>query len=158
MHIFIGADHRGFSLKNELIEWLTLQGYQVEDCGNTIHDPDDDYPEFAFAVAKRVTVTPESRGIVLCGSGVGVTIAANKVQGVRCATALNVHQVAHGRDREDMNVLALESDYLSLDQAKPLVEAFLTAPFSASERSLRRLGAIKEYEATHYAPLSSHSD
>lgn len=118
----------------------------VVDCGNAALQPGDDYPLFALAVAEKVVGEPGSLGIVICGSGVGVTIAANKVKGARCATAYNLNQIIHGRESDDMNVLALESDYLSLEAAQPMIEAFMTTPFQPTERAQRRLAQIAAYE------------
>jgi len=146
MNIYIGADHRGFELKERIKYWLQERGVVVIDCGNATLQPGDDYPQFAFAVAEKVVGESGSLGIVICGSGVGVTIAANKVKGARCAAAYNVNQVIHGRDREDINVLALHSDYLSLEAVQPMIEAFMTTPFQPTERAQRRLAQIATYE------------
>ena len=146
MQVYIGSDHGGFELKNYLKEWLVEQGYSVEDCGNTVLDPADDYPIYALSVAKAVASNPESRGILICRSGVGVTIAANKVQGVRASLATNVEEVRHAREHDDLNVLALSGDYISEDEAKEFVAAFLNTDFSQHERHIRRLQQITDYE------------
>lgn len=146
MKIFIGADHRGFIMKKKLLAWLEKQGHEVVDCGNKEFDPTDDFPDFAFAVAKKVTATRGSRGIVLCGSGVGVNIAANKVAGVRASTAINSDEVRLGRQHDDMNVLAISADFTSQPGVKRMVEVFLETEFLAESRFLRRLKKIKEYE------------
>lgn len=146
MNIYIGADHRGFELKERIKYWLQEQGVMVIDCGNATLQPGDDYPPFALAVAEKVVGEPGSLGIVICGSGVGVTIAANKVKGARCATAYNQNQVIHGRESDDMNILALESDYLSLEVAQPMIEAFMVTPFHPTEKAQRRLAQIAAYE------------
>jgi ribose 5-phosphate isomerase B len=142
MTIYIGGDHRGFSLKERLAAWLREQKHDVTDCGNHVHDPNDDFPDFSFLVADRVADDPGSRGIVICGSGGGVTIAANKVKGVRCVTAVHVADVKHNRYADDINVLALSADYTDFDEAKELLEAFLEVEFDASERHVRRLNKI----------------
>jgi ribose 5-phosphate isomerase B len=144
MTIYMGADHRGFHLKERLKVWLSEGGHEVIDCGNRIHDPDDDFPDFSFAVADQVARDAGSRGIVICGSGGGVTIAANKVKGVRCTTAVHVADVKHNRYADDINVLALSSDYTDFDEAKELVEAFLEVKFDKEERHVRRLNKIAE--------------
>ena len=126
MKVYIGADHRGFELKQQLVPWLQKEGHDVVDCGNTVPDPVDDFPDFSFAVADKVAADPErSRGVIICGSGGGVTIAANKVRGIRCATASQLDEVKHNRTNNDVNMIALASDYTSLDQAKELVKMFL---------------------------------
>jgi ribose 5-phosphate isomerase B len=144
MTIYIGADHRGFHLKERLKAWLTEKGHEVIDCGNRVQDPDDDFPDFSFAVADKVSTDAGSRGLVICGSGGGVTIAANKIKGIRCTTAVHVADVKHNRYADDINVLALSSDYTDYDEAIELLEAFLETEFDASERHVRRLNKIAE--------------
>lgn len=146
MKVYLGADHGGFVLKNKLIAWLTEQKYETVDCGNTKLDPTDDFPDFAFAVADRVAADPGGRGIVLCRSAGGVTIAANKVKGIRCVTGVNPVDVAHNRGHDDANVLAIAGDYTNEHEAKELVNTFLTTPFNGEERFVRRLNKIKARE------------
>lgn len=146
MTVYLGADHGGFTLKNTLLEWLKTQGYDAVDCGNTKLDPVDDFPEFAFAVADRVAGDAGSRGIVLCRSAGGMTIAANKVRGVRCVTAVNTKDVTHNRGHDDANVLAIAGDYITEREAKELVNVFLTTPWIGDERFVRRLNKIKARE------------
>lgn len=147
MTIYVGADHRGYHLKEKIIEWLRSEGHDVHDCGNNQYDADDDYPDFSFAVSEKVASDPGSRGIVLCGSGGGVTIAANKIKGIRCTTAVHVADVKHNRMADDINVLALSADYTDIDEAKELVNAFLLVEFEAQERHVRRLNKITERES-----------
>lgn len=147
MKIFIGADHRGFAVKNELRVWLINQGYEVIDSGNTSLDENDDFPVFAKNVAREVQNDPNARGIVLCGSGVGVDVAANKVNGVRCSLGLNAQQVTAGRSDDDMNVLAFAVDFTPLEQIQEMIAAFLRTPFLGEERMLRRINQIKDLEA-----------
>jgi len=146
MTIYIGADHRGFHLKEKLLEWLRAEGQEVVDSGNTIYDPNDDYPDFSIAVSKKVAADPGSRGLVICGSGGGVTIAANKVKGIRCTTAVHVADVKHNRMADDINVLALSADYTDFDEAKELVHAFIFVEFEAAERHVRRINKINAME------------
>src|SRR3989344_610227 len=142
MTIYIGADHRGFHLKEKLKEWLMTKGQDIIDCGNTIYDPDDDYPDFSIAVAEKVSADAGSRGLVICGSGGGVTIAANKVKGIRCTTAVHVADVKHNRESNDVNILSLSADFTDFDEAKELVRAFLYTEFGGEERCVRRLNKI----------------
>ncbi len=144
MTIYIGADHRGFHLKEKLTVWLREQGHDVIDCGNLQYDVDDDFPDYSFAVADKVMVDSGSRGIVICGSGGGVTIAANKVKGIRCATAVHVADVKHNRQNNDMNVIALSSDFTDFDEAKELLTAFVKTDFEAEDRCVRRLNKIAQ--------------
>jgi len=153
MKIFIGADHRGFELKEKIKPWLTKQGYEVVDCGNTVYEKTDDYPDFSFAVADRVASKscppgslPSKMGIVICGSAVGVTVAANKVKGARCSPSLRVDEVKRGREDDDLNILALSGDYMSETQVKAMIMAFLTTPFKGDERHTRRLKKIEARE------------
>lgn len=148
MKIYIGADHRGFELKEKMKPWLTAQGHEVVDCGNTVLDPVDDYPDFAFAVAERVVGEPQSRGIVVCGSGVGVTVAANKIKGARSTTATSAIEVQRGREDDDINVLALSADYVGEVDAQKMITAFLSTGFKNDARHARRLNKIIAREAT----------
>lgn len=143
MKVYLGADHGGFELKKKLIFWLIEQKYEVIDLGNTKLDPLDDFPDFAFAVADKIAAEPDARGIVLCRSAGGVTIAANKVHGIRCVTAVNPIDVAHNRGHDDANILAIAGDYTNENEAKELVKTFLTTPFHGEERFVRRLNKIK---------------
>lgn len=152
MTIYIGADHRGFELKEQLKKWLTEQGHQIEDCGNTVYDPDDDFPDFALAVATEVGQDDQARGIVICGSGVGVSVAANKVKGVRASTAINQDEVHHARAHTDLNVLAISADYTDQSTTQQLVQTFLNTPFDRYPRFQRRLKKIRDYEQQGVLP------
>lgn len=146
MKLFLGADHRGFERKNEIKTWLESLGHEVVDCGNTVLDPLDDYPDFAFAVAQNVAADPNSRGIIFCGSGTSVTIAANKIDGIRAADAFSADEVRHSRKHDDLNVLAIAADYTSTEDAKTYITVFLTEPFSPQEKYIRRIKKIEEQE------------
>ena len=146
MKIYIGADHRGFNLKEAVKKWLIKLGYDVVDCGNFIYDKNDDFPDFSLEVARRVATEAQSLGIVICGSGGGVTIAANKVKGIRCAQAINVPDVTHNRSHDDINVLAIGSDFIDISLAKAVILAFIKTPFKGSDRFRRRLGKIAGVE------------
>lgn len=151
MKIYIGADHRGFKLKEKLKLWLEAENHQVIDCGNDHYNKDDDFPDFSFCVAQKVVTDhkngeKEVRGIVICGSGVGVNIAANKVEGARASTAINEDEVRHARKHDDLNILALSADYSNYADAKSMIQVFLTEEFLAEERFLRRLRKIQDFE------------
>jgi len=146
MTVFIGADHKGFPLKEVLTPFITSLGYTVVDCGNTVFDPHDDYPDFAFAVAKEVMQLPKSLGIVICGSGAGVSIAVNKIDGIRATLAVTPEQVHDAKSDDDVNVIALASDYLTETQAKSIVAEFLKTAFDPQERFVRRIGKITSQE------------
>ena len=147
MTIYIGSDHRGFKLK-ELIESTLMEtGHEVIDLGNETYDEQDDYPKFASRVAEHVSARPETaRGIVLCGSGVGVDIVANKFKSIRSGLILNPEQAFASRNDDDTNVLALAADFLTPEQAQAIVKVWLETPFSGGERHKRRLGEIEELE------------
>lgn len=146
MKLAIGADHRGFKLKEELKAALAAQGHAVEDVGAKAVEPADDYPDYAYPVALLVSSKEAERGILACGSGVGMAIAANKVPGVRAVEGSSTAHVRAARRDDDVNVLALPADELSGDDARAIVNAFLEEPFSGSERSERRLDEIGEME------------
>ena len=145
--IYIGADHRGFELKETLKKYISEFGYEVEDCGAFEYDKNDDYPDFAHKVAEAVASDPEhNRGVLLCGSGVGVAIAANKIKGIRAGTAINSRQIKDSVSDEDTNVLAISADYFGEEQAKEITKIFLDTKFSGEERHVRRIDKIKKLE------------
>jgi ribose 5-phosphate isomerase B len=154
MTIYIGADHRGFALKASIAAALKSDGYDVIDVGAAALDPDDDYPDFARAVAEKVsagaamsaTAGDEARGIVICGSGIGVDVVANKYKGVRSALAISAEQIRAGRQEDDVNVLSLAADFIKPEDALNIARVFISTPFKKEERFLRRLGKIAELE------------
>lgn len=145
--IYLGADHRGYALKEKIKDWLLDGGFEYEDMGATELDPQDDYPDYARKVAEKVVTGDEHRGILICGSGIGVAIAANKVVGARAGTAANYEQIAAAVNDEDLNILALPGDFLNEKEAREIIKSFLDAKFSKAERHLRRLNKIKELES-----------
>lgn len=147
MELYIGADHRGFQLKTQLADWLNEQGHVVIDEGNSVLDQEDDYPDFAEKVARKIAEDPDNRlGIVLCGSGTGVAIAANKVPGSRASLATSAEIAKAGRNDDNMNILALGADYTSLPQAQEIISAFISTPFAGEERHVRRVEKIMKME------------
>lgn len=151
MEIYIGADHNGFELKNELKRWLADKGYAVQDMGPSESVLNDDYPDAALAVAKQVAEKPDARGILICGSGVGVAVAANKVKGVRAALIHDADIARVAKKDDDINVLALGAQYVTPNQAKEIIEAWLMSRFSKEERHVRRIKKIAAFE--DQAPL-----
>ncbi len=149
MKVFIGADHRGFKLKDKLKDWLIQEGYQVTDCGNTVLDTEDDYPDFAFALADAVVNNSGSRGVLLCGTGTGVAIAANKISGARCSLGLNPAHIKRSRQEDDINILALAADFVNEAQAKEMLDVFLTTDFFVKDRYARRIHKIASRELGH---------
>jgi ribose 5-phosphate isomerase B len=150
MTIYLGADHGGFPLKEKLKEWLTGQGLSVQDCGAFTLEPTDDYPDFAFAVTKKLAndLDPNSRGILLCRSGAGMVIAANRSAAIRAVQVNQVSEVQHAREHNDANVIGLAADSLNEDQAKELVTAFLQTEVSSDERHHRRIAKMSSWQAS----------
>ena len=147
LRIALGADHGGFSLKTELLPWLQGQGYEVLDLGAHTLDPTDDYPDFAIAVAQAVASGEAQRGIVVCGSGVGACIVANKMTGIRACLCYDAYSAHQGVEHDDMNVLCLGARVIGVELAKELVSAFLNARFSGEERHRRRLQKVLDFES-----------
>jgi len=148
MKIYIGADHRGFKLKEKLVAWLEVEGYKFEDLGAYELDLKDDYTVYAEKVALMVADNL-GKGVLLCGSGVGVDVVANKFDRVRSGIGKNEKQVAAGRADDDMNVLVIAADYTKAAEAKKMIEAFLKTKFSGKNRYKRRLRDIEKIEANN---------
>jgi ribose 5-phosphate isomerase B len=147
LRVALGADHGGFSLKAELSSWLKEQGYEVLDLGAYALDPADDYPDFAAAVARAVAAGEAQRGIIICGSGVGACIVANKLAGVRAGLCHDTYSARQGVEHDDINVLCLGARIIGVELAKELVSAFLNARFSGAERHRRRLQKVLAIES-----------
>lgn len=148
MKVYIGVDHGGYQLKEELKKYLSELGYAVEDVGAHELNPEDDYPDYVFPTAESVARNSGSMGIVIGRSGNGEAIAANKVKGIRAALCWNEEVAKKAREHNDANVLSLGADYISLDEAKNIVKTFLETPFSEEERHKRRIEKISEYETS----------
>jgi ribose 5-phosphate isomerase B len=146
MKIYIGADHRGYLLKEKIARWLFELEHAYMDVGAMSLDPNDDYTKYASEVASLVAKNSGSRGILLCGSGVGVEVVANKFDGVRAAIGKDVFQVEAGRNDDDMNVLVIAADYTDEKEAKGMVIAFLETKFSGKARYEKRLEEIDRLE------------
>ncbi len=147
--IYIGSDHRGFQLKEKLKSLLTEWGYEYEDVGPFEYNKDDDYPNFGEAVARKVAADKESRGILICGSGVGIDVTANKIDGIRAGTISEPEQARASVHDEDLNVLSLSADFLSENKAIEIAKAFLEAKYGKEERYERRLEEIKKIESNN---------
>lgn len=142
MRIAIAADHGGFELKERLRGALTGQGYEVEDFGAFSLAPADDYPDFVIPLARAVAAGVVDRGVAICTSGVGASIAANKIAGVRAALIHDDFSARQGVEDDNLNVLCLGSKVVQYDRALTLVSLFLEARFSGAERHLRRLAKV----------------
>ncbi len=147
MKIYIGADHGGFSLKEDIKTYLLSKGHAVVDMGAHALDLGDDYPEFAYAVAEEVAKnTQEDRGILICRSGAGMDIVANKVKGIRATAVYSIASAVHAREDDNVTVIALAGDVLKIREACEIVDAFLSSRFKNEERYSRRLQEIADIE------------
>lgn len=145
MTIFIGADHRGFELKNKLIEYLQEKNIRVQDLGSYEYDPLDDAVDYAHKVGEAVLQhVTEFFGIVICGSGVAVDMATNRMKGIRCVLGFNEAQIAHARENDHVNVLAIPSEYVDFELAKKHIDIFLATQPKQEEKYLRRAKKLDE--------------
>lgn len=147
MKVAIGADHAGYELKERIKRLLAAKGYEVNDVG-THSSESTDYPLYAFPVAEAVRDGAADRGILVCDSGNGIAIAANKVEGVRAAIAVDPWQAEMSRRHNDANVLVLASKLTPEGDEAPILDAWLAASFDGG-RHARRVGQISDYERTH---------
>lgn len=141
MKIYIGADHNGFGLKHTLVEYLRRAGYDVDDGGDNQLDPQDDYPIFAARVAKDMLSSEDKQpmGILICGSGQGMCMAANRFKGIRACLGYDRESIRSARNDDDANVLCLPARHLTKDTVNVLVETFLNTPFSHIGKYQRRI-------------------
>jgi ribose 5-phosphate isomerase B len=145
--IYIAADHRGVGLKGKIEEWLKGREYEFEDLGAYEYNAWDDYVDYAIDTAQKVAANPENnRGILICGSGVGMCVAANKEMNVRCGVGFSPDQVNQARKDDNINILSIASDSIEESEAITLVEMFLETDFVKSESYLRRVEKISRYE------------
>lgn len=143
--IAVGSDHAGFGLKQQLVAFLQAQNYQVTDLG-TYSDAPCDYPDFAEAVAEAVVAGQADRGLVVCGSGVGASVAANKVPGARAALCHDTFSAHQGKEDDDTNILCLGARVVGESLAKEILLRWLKASFSGAERHQRRLDKVLSIE------------
>lgn len=146
MTIYLGADHNGFELKARLADYLRRSGYEVVDEGDTTRKPEDDFPQFAGMVvqAMRGSRDHEVRGILICGSGQGMCMAANRFKGIRACLAFDQEEARSARNDDDSNVLCLSARTLNFDQALGIVHAWLLTPFAGASRFKRRIKELDE--------------
>ncbi|OGG58380.1 hypothetical protein A2765_05525 [Candidatus Kaiserbacteria bacterium RIFCSPHIGHO2_01_FULL_56_24] len=149
MKLIIAADHRGFKLKEALKARLVAAGHDVEDIGAHALDPEDDYPDFGYPAAQMVAAAPGAKGILVCGSGIGMDVVANKVKGVRATVISSIDGAIHASSRDGVNVITLGADTLTEDQAFDIVQAFLTTPLIQEEKYTRRLQKIALIEGEY---------
>ncbi len=145
--IYLGSDHAGFDMKQEVKKMLQEFGYDFRDLGANVEDPQDDYPEYAFAVGEAVAKESGSFGVLVCGTSQGVCIAANKVRGVRAVSVRDIEDAARTREHNNANVLCLSGWNQSAADIRPIIKTFLSTPFSGEARHARRLEKISKYES-----------
>ena len=146
MKIVMGSDHAGFELKNELKKLVESLGHEVNDVGALEYDADDDYPDFAEKLAIELMEGRADRGILLCGSGIGASIAANKFPGIHAANCEDYYSAHQGVEHDKMNVLVMGGRIIGGAVASDMVRAYLGAEFSGAERHVRRTGKVKAIE------------
>jgi len=146
MKIFIGADHNGFDFKAELTKVLQQQGLEVVDEGSIGIEPEDDFPQYAAKVATALLATndPQALGILICGSGQGVCMAANRFKGIRACLCWNENEARASRNDDDSNILCLAARYMSLDEAVSVTQTFLATPFAGAPRFTRRIQQLDQ--------------
>lgn len=146
MKIYIGADHNGFDYKNQLKAALTQAGHEVVDEGGLTLDANDDFPQFAGKVVTALLgdVDKDARGILICGSGQGMCMAANRFKGVRASLCWNQAEARSARNDDDSNVLCLSSKYLSLEETGTIMATFLATPFAGAPRYIRRIQELDQ--------------
>lgn len=152
MRVYLGSDHAGYELKQQIIEHLAKAGHEPVDCGAYEYDAEDDYPAFCIATAIRTVADPGSLGIVLGGSGNGEQIAANKVLGARCALAWSTETARLAREHNNAQLIGIGGRMHTVAEAVEIVDAFLATPWSKAERHQRRIDILDAYERTHQAP------
>ncbi len=150
MKISIGADHAGYEMKRQLVEFAQGLGHTVHDVGTFTPDQPDDYPDYATLVAEDIRSGNAERGILVCGSGVGVSVAANKYRGIRAAMCQDHYSAHQGVEHDDMNILVLGSRIIGPMLAQDAAQAFLNAKFSGEERHVRRLNKVKKIEQEEF--------
>ncbi len=144
--IYIATDHAGFEIKTKLLLFFKEKGITVTDLGPFLLNPDDDYPDYACAVAEKIKKNKKDRGILVCRSGIGMTIAANKISGVRAALCTDITQAQKSREHNDANVLVLAADYTKINKMENIISAFLQTEFSGLLRHRRRIDKITALE------------
>jgi RpiB/LacA/LacB family sugar-phosphate isomerase len=146
MRVALAADHAGFELKAELFDRLVPLGHELIDLGGDGSDPEDDYPDYSLALAIAILEGRADRGLLICGSGVGASVAASKVPGIRAGLCHDTYSAGQGVEHDDMNVLALGARVIGIETAVSCATAFLAATFSGAPRHVRRVGKIRAIE------------
>lgn len=140
--IYLGADHRGFELKEKIKRWLKSKGWEFTDLGNDKLDAEDDFPDFAIKVAKKIK--KGDFGILFCGSGVGMDLVANRFPNVRCGLGFTSQQIRIAKRDDNINCLSVAADFTTEEEARPMIEMLIETNFSGSDKYLRRLSKIEK--------------
>ena len=146
MKIALASDHGGFELKKDLLSWLKENNYDVTDLGNKKYDSLDDFPDYAEIISKSIINGETEKGILICGSGVGAAVAANKFKGIRASVCHDIYSAHQGVEHDAMNLLCLGARIIGIQLAKELVIAFINAEYLNEERLNRRMEKIKKFE------------
>lgn len=152
MRVAFAADHGGFELKDQLLARLAGAGHELIDLGGDGSDPFDDYPDYSRALGEAIRDGRADRGILVCGSGVGACVAANKIRGVRAAIAHDTYSAHQGVEHDDLNILCLGGRVIGVEAAVECARAFLAATFSGEERHARRVAKVLAIEAEAMGP------
>ena len=147
MRVGIATDHGGFGLKEELVAYLRKEGHEVVDLGAYSLNPGDDYPDFVIPLAQAVAAGKVERGLAVCGSGVGASVCANKIPGIRAGLVQDHYSAHQGVEHDDMNILCIGGRVIGFLVARELVDAFLAARFTQEGRHVRRLRKVAALEA-----------
>lgn len=145
--LYLGADHRGFKLKEELKKFLESKNISCQDLGNMVEDKNDNFVDFSKKVAVSVSQDLTNRGIVICGSGVGVSIVANKIKNIRCGLVFNSEMAKAAREHDDINIIALPADFINTESAIEAVIMFLETSFLKGEKYQKRIDQILKLES-----------
>lgn len=147
MKIYIGSDHRGFNLKNKIIDlYKNNQEYEIIDCGNSELDPNDDYVDYAYLVAKNVSNDKKGLGILICGTGFGMCISANKIKGIRAIQSHNMEEIITAKSHNQINILCLGAEFVEASNLLELIQAFFETEISLEVRHQRRIDKIVKLE------------
>jgi RpiB/LacA/LacB family sugar-phosphate isomerase len=146
MKVGVAADHGGFEMKRQLAQLLTSEGHEIADFGNKVYDTADDYPDFAIPLARAVATGEVQRGVLVCGSGVGASVAANKVHGVRAALCEDHFSARQGVEDDNMNIICFGGRSMGVAVAWDCTKNFLEAKFSGADRHRRRLAKVAQLE------------
>ncbi|MFC1711085.1 RpiB/LacA/LacB family sugar-phosphate isomerase [Patescibacteria group bacterium] len=144
--IYIASDHGGFNLKREVIDYLKDKKFKVKDLGPKVLRQDDDYPDFAIPLVKKVMAGNKDLGILICRNGIGISIVANKAKGIKAGLCTSVGQAVTAKAHDNCNVLVLAADYLPEETNIEIIKTFLEAEFSGEERHIKRLKKIEDFE------------